>query len=79
MAVPARLFNQCQLGKKTPSSRHWGLASKQSRLPGMETWDTSTPVALRLGRMWQDHSDYDDSRSSSAIRHLHHPCLLLRL
>ncbi|EXL69023.1 hypothetical protein FOPG_14932 [Fusarium oxysporum f. sp. conglutinans race 2 54008] len=79
MAIPVRLFNQCQLSKKMPSSWHWDLASKQSHLPGMETWVTSTPVALRSGRMWQDHSKYDDSGSSSANRHPHHACLLLRL
>ncbi|EWZ77473.1 hypothetical protein FOWG_18118 [Fusarium oxysporum f. sp. lycopersici MN25] len=56
MAVPARLFNQCQLGENTPSSRHENLAARQFRLPGVDSWNTPASVALRTGRGRQDRS-----------------------
>ncbi|EXL67269.1 hypothetical protein FOPG_16608 [Fusarium oxysporum f. sp. conglutinans race 2 54008] len=77
MAISVRLFNQCQLGENTPSSWHGNLAARQFRLPGVDSWNTPTPVALRAGRGWQDHSEYDDSGSPSANRHPHDACLLL--
>lgn len=75
MAVPARLFNQCQLGENTPSSRHENLAARQFRLPGVDSWNTPASVALRTGRGRQDRSKYDDSWSPSPNRHPHDACL----
>ncbi|KAJ0141520.1 hypothetical protein HZ326_15615 [Fusarium oxysporum f. sp. albedinis] len=72
MAVPARLFNQCQLGENTPSSRHENLAARQFRLPGVDSWNTPASVALRTGRGRQDRSKYDGPCTSSILP-VYHP------